>query len=132
LREEVGFAGVCVSDDLEMAAIVQHFGVLDSAPNALAAGCDAVLVCHTLALQHGAIDAIARSARTGPLAVSRLEEAAARMEALFEFAAAPKDIDPFKAAAACATPASLAFVASLGAAVAQAADPTEGHVRRPS
>lgn len=130
LRREVGFGGVCVSDDLEMAAIVQHFGVLDSAPNAIAAGCDAVLVCHTLALQHGAIDAISRAARTGPLAIARLEEAAGRMEALFRFAAAPQAIEPQKAPAACATAESLAFVASLGAPVAQAKDPTEGPERR--
>ena len=125
MRKEIGFGGVCLSDDLEMAAITKQFGVLDSAANAIAAGCDAVLVCHTLALQHGAIDSISRAARTGPLPLSRLEQAAARMEVLFKFASAPQSIEPFKAKAACATPENLAFAASLGALPTAAADPTE-------
>lgn len=130
LRNQVGFGGVCVSDDLEMAAIVQDFGVVDSAPKAIAAGCDAVLVCHTLALQHGAIDAIAGAARTGLLKLSRLEEAAARVQELSRFACSPQSIDPSKAKAACGTPEHLAFVASLGAPVARASDPTESSARR--
>lgn len=131
LREEIGFAGVCVSDDLEMAAIAGRYGVLDSAANAVAAGCDAVLVCHSLALQHQAIDAISRAARAGPLPMPRLAQAAARVAALQRFARRPQKVDPLKAKAACATAESRAFAdALLGPAPsASLPDPTE---RRPA
>src|SRR3954469_20977567 len=86
LRRDVGFQGACISDDLEMKAIADTYGVVDGAELAISAGCDGVLVCHTLALQHQAIDGIARGARAGPLPRERLAEAAARMEKLQRFA----------------------------------------------
>src|SRR5438067_4366220 len=85
LREDVAFRGACISDDLEMKAIADTYGVIDGAELALAAGVDAVLVCHTLELQHHAIESIARGANAGPLSRDRLAEAAARMEKLLEF-----------------------------------------------
>src|SRR5439155_7967619 len=57
LRKDVEFKGCCISDDLEMKAISQIWGVSDAAGLALAAGCDAVLVCHTLRHQHAPIGA---------------------------------------------------------------------------
>src|SRR5205823_15099112 len=64
LRKDVEFKGCCISDDLEMRAISETWGVPDAAELAVAAGCDAVLVCHTLQRQHDSIDAIARGARS--------------------------------------------------------------------
>ena len=45
LREELGFSGVILSDDLEMKAITATISVPDAAVQAVAAGCDGVLVC---------------------------------------------------------------------------------------
>jgi hypothetical protein len=45
LRTELGFRGVIVSDDLEMKAIAKTWTVADAAVQAIAAGCDALLVC---------------------------------------------------------------------------------------
>jgi beta-N-acetylhexosaminidase len=45
LRRELGFDGVLFSDDLEMQAIAGHAAPEDSAPLALLAGCDVLLVC---------------------------------------------------------------------------------------
>src|ERR671914_4337 len=42
LREELGFDGVIVSDDLDMKAIADRYGPADAAVEAIAAGCDAV------------------------------------------------------------------------------------------
>ena len=129
LRKEIGFQGVCYSDDLEMKAIADRYGVLDGAALALQAGCDAVLVCHTLQLQHQAIDGIARAARSGPLPRGRLQESSGRMTALLQrFARSAASIDPSAAAKACGTQAARDFVESLGAAptaVAARRDPTE-------
>ncbi|HZA14015.1 MAG TPA: beta-N-acetylhexosaminidase, partial [Myxococcaceae bacterium] len=46
LRRELGFAGVLVSDDLEMKAITDHFGIAEAAVRGALAGVDLFLVCH--------------------------------------------------------------------------------------
>jgi beta-N-acetylhexosaminidase len=111
-----------------MKAIADTYGVVDGAELAIAAGADAVLVCHTLALQHDAIESIARGANAGPLSRSRLAEAAARMDKLLEFARPASAIDPRNAASRCGTPEHRAFVEKLAAPPVVAAahhDPTE-------
>jgi beta-N-acetylhexosaminidase len=128
LRRDVGFEGACISDDLEMKAIADTYGVVDGAELAISAGCDGVLVCHTLALQHQAIDGIARGARAGPLPRERLAEAAARMEKLQRFARSPSSIRPETAAAACAAKEHSAFLETLSLLQTSAErprDPTE-------
>jgi len=47
LRREFAFEGVVFSDDLEMAALAQHWPLEESAVRAVEAGCDALLVCHS-------------------------------------------------------------------------------------
>ncbi|HUJ24611.1 MAG TPA: beta-N-acetylhexosaminidase [Myxococcales bacterium] len=132
LRRDVEFRGCCISDDLEMRAISENWGVPDAAELAVAAGCDAVLVCHTLQRQHDSIDAIARGARSGPLSRERLAEAAARVEALQNrFARPARAIDPMLAATACGTEEHRHFAAQLTEAAEAAArprDPTEQRI----
>ena len=45
LRDELGFPGVILSDDLEMKAIAKTYSVPDAGVQAIAAGCDGILVC---------------------------------------------------------------------------------------
>src|SRR5918996_1322629 len=45
LRDELGFRGVIVGDDLEMKAVARQFTVPDAAVQAIAAGCDGLLIC---------------------------------------------------------------------------------------
>lgn len=82
LRRELGFAGVCVSDDLEMKAIADHFGVEDAAVRAVRAGCDALLCCKELELQHRAFAALVREAERDAAFRARLGEAAGRVRGL--------------------------------------------------
>jgi len=131
LRQDVGFRGCCISDDLEMRAISDIWGVPDAAELSITAGCDAVLVCHTPQHQHDAIDAIARGARAGPLPRERLAEAASRVEALQKFARAASAIDPSSASSAAATTAHRQFAARLleaAARIERPIDPTERRV----
>ena len=46
LRKHMGFDGPIISDDLHMGAATEFAGPHDAAPQALAAGCDLVLVCN--------------------------------------------------------------------------------------
>jgi beta-N-acetylhexosaminidase len=128
LRKDAGFRGCCISDDLEMRAISENWGVPDAAELAIDAGCDAVLVCHTLQHQHDAIDSIARGARSGPLPRGRLEVASTRVQALQKFARPASAVDPVAAPKACNTEEHRRFAASLTEAIAGTAggvDPTE-------
>jgi beta-N-acetylhexosaminidase len=128
LRKDVEFQGACISDDLEMKAISDIWGVPDAAELAIAAGCDAVLVCHTLQHQHDSIDAIARGARAGPLSRERLAQAAGRVGQLQKFARPAEAIIPEAAASACATEEHRRFAEDLEDPAVTASrrhDPTE-------
>jgi beta-N-acetylhexosaminidase len=82
LREELGFAGVIVTDGLEMAAISATAGLEEGAARAIAAGADALCVGGGLAdaATVGRIQAaLVAAVRAGRLAEGRLAEAADRM-----------------------------------------------------
>jgi beta-N-acetylhexosaminidase len=79
LRERIGFRGVLVSDDLEMQAIAARSSIEDAAVQAIAAGCDALLVCWSDEKQERAIDALSREAERSPAFRGRCEEAHARV-----------------------------------------------------
>lgn len=56
LRDELGFAGILFSDDLEMNAITSLMTPSDAAVMAIKAGCDICLICHTESEQRSAIE----------------------------------------------------------------------------
>jgi beta-N-acetylhexosaminidase len=121
LRERVGYAGCAVSDDLEMKAVAEHFPLEEAAPGAVAAGVDALLVCHTAAVQHRAIDLVRRAVEEGRIPRARVAEAAARVKALLRYAGPPPD--PRDAVRALRTPEHLALAARLPART-HGTDPT--------
>lgn len=73
LRDEFGFRGVLFSDDLEMKALTMPIG--EAAVRAVAAGCDALLVCSRADLVEVAHEALVREAETSPAFRARCEEA---------------------------------------------------------
>ncbi len=82
LRGELGYRGVVVSDDLEMKAIADHWGIAEAVERGLIAGCDAFLLCHVEALQLEAHAALVRAAERSPAVRARVDEAAGRVAAL--------------------------------------------------
>jgi beta-N-acetylhexosaminidase len=82
LRGELGYDGVIVSDDLEMKAVADHFGVAASATAAIEAGCDVLLVCEHLERLHEAHEALVKRAEKDAGFRARLEEAHGRIAAL--------------------------------------------------
>jgi beta-N-acetylhexosaminidase len=79
LRERIGFHGILISDDLEMRAISAHGSIGEAAVLAVAAGCDALLVCHSFEAQEEAFEALVREASRSPAFRSRCEMAQARI-----------------------------------------------------
>ena len=91
LREELGFGGVIVSDDLEMKAIASTYRVPDAAIEAIAAGCDALLICSgDVDVQAATLEALVHAVEQDRIAYKRLEETLARLRRAKErFLAAP-------------------------------------------
>jgi len=91
LREELDFNGVILSDDLEMKAIADSYSVPDAAVQAIAAGCDGVLVCQgNLDLQIATLEAVIHGVEDGRIPYKRAEDALARHRRAKErFLAAP-------------------------------------------
>jgi beta-N-acetylhexosaminidase len=112
LRGELGFAGVIVSDALEMQAVAGPYGIAEAAVMAVAAGTD--LLCfgrdqhQDVYLQVRA--ALTEAVRSGRLPAARLEESAARVAELRAWARAARYAGD--SAAAAATPGDIGMDAA--------------------
>ncbi len=82
LKEELGFSGAVITDDLEMGAIANYFGIGEAAVMAVEAGADIVLVCHTKEAQIEAYNALYEAFSSGRIPLSRLEDALTRINRL--------------------------------------------------
>jgi len=88
LREELGFAGLIVTDGIEMQGVRRTYGFAGATVRALAAGADAVCVGGDNADERTATrlrDAIVAAVRSGALTESRLHDAAERVRRLAEW-----------------------------------------------
>ncbi|MBD5635652.1 MAG: beta-N-acetylhexosaminidase, partial [Candidatus Eremiobacteraeota bacterium] len=82
LREELGFAGVCFTDCLQMDAIAAGRGTVSGGVAALAAGADALVISRDLAVARELRDAIVAAVRSGDVPLARLQEASHRVTQL--------------------------------------------------
>jgi len=89
LRQQMGFSGVILSDDLEMGAIVNHSAVGEAAVRSLQAGVDMLLVCKTRALETNTIEAVYHALESHELAKGRLETSLARIASVKQQFASP-------------------------------------------
>jgi len=121
LRDQTGFGGCAISDDLEMKAVAEHFPLEVSAPGTLAAGVDALLVCHHAEVQHRAIDLVRQAVEGGRIPPERLAEARRNVARLLHWAGPPPD--PRAVRARLRTEGHLALAARLPA-LAGGRDPT--------
>jgi beta-N-acetylhexosaminidase len=79
LKRELGYGGLVLSDDLEMRAISGRWPPGESAARAIAAGCDAFLVCGPDPEPHAAaIEGVIRAVESEELPVARVEDALSR------------------------------------------------------
>jgi beta-N-acetylhexosaminidase len=85
LRDELGFEGVILSDDLQMKAITNTYTPAEAAVAAIGAGCDALLMCggdtgSTVDINHQVevLEALIRAVENERLPLKRVEDALAR------------------------------------------------------
>jgi len=90
LKRRLGYGGLVLSDDLEMKAISGRYGHSDATVQAIAAGCDAVLMCAPEPdAQAAALEAIIYATEDGRIPLTRLEDALARHRRIKERFLAP-------------------------------------------
>jgi beta-N-acetylhexosaminidase len=96
LRDELGWDGLVFTDDMEMKAIAARMPVPDACVAAVAAGCDAVLVCSgNHDLQVATLEALIRAVEIGELPYARVDQALSRQRRTKErFLATPRPKGP--------------------------------------
>jgi beta-N-acetylhexosaminidase len=78
LREHLGYDGLVVTDDVEMKAIADNYGVDEAVVLGLNAGVDHFLCCHTAELAHRGIETLVRAVESGKVSRETLASAARR------------------------------------------------------
>jgi beta-N-acetylhexosaminidase len=79
LREELGFDGVVVTDDMTMGAIAEHDEFATAVVDAVLAGADQILIGHGYDRAESAIEALEEAFLSGVLSAERLEESVRRV-----------------------------------------------------
>jgi len=82
LRQDLGFSGVILSDDLEMRAILDHGSIGDAAIRSLQAGADMLLICKSRTLATDTFEAIGHALRTQQLDTLQVEASLTRIQAV--------------------------------------------------
>jgi beta-N-acetylhexosaminidase len=80
LREELGFQGAILTDDLDMKAIADRYTIEDTVVRAIRAGCDGLLICGgDYDKKVRAVEGLIRAAEGEKAFARRLEDALTRM-----------------------------------------------------
>ncbi|MYC28379.1 MAG: beta-N-acetylhexosaminidase [Nitrospira sp. SB0662_bin_26] len=114
LRNELGFEGVTLTDDMEMRAILDHQPIGEATVRALQAGADMVVICHQQERQREAVSAIEQALERGDLSWERLTASVARIRALKEKRLEPfQPVDPSRVAQTVGHPRHKALLAKI-------------------
>jgi beta-N-acetylhexosaminidase len=124
LRKRLGFGGLIVSDDLEMKAIADNYGIEQVIVRGASAGVDLFFICHDLALQHEAIDLLIRAVERGQVPRARIDDANRRINAVINKYQRPP-IENHAALQVIGCDEHQAIVAQIAERAATITDPTE-------
>lgn len=79
LRDEMGYKGVIITDDLEMQAISKNWDLGEAAIKSVEAGADILLVCHTIENQQKVYNAVVQGVNYGKIDENRIDESVRRI-----------------------------------------------------
>jgi beta-N-acetylhexosaminidase len=100
LKKKMAYQGLVLSDDLGMKAISGRYGHSEATVMAIAAGCDAVLMCEpSPESQMAALEALVHAVEKGRIPLKRIEDALARQMRVKERFLAPSRPRPASGAA---------------------------------
>lgn len=118
LRDQLGYKGVIVADDLEMKAVSAHWPFAVSAVLAAKAGCDLLPVCEHEEAQVAVIEALIRAEESADLRKRDIDDALLRIEAMIDKYTLPYAEPTAKAAVAAAGKTEARLLAAQIAGVA--------------
>ena len=79
LRNELGYDGVVITDNITMGAVAQHYPPGEAARRAIAAGADIILVSHDYGAAIEAYNAILQALKTGAISEERIDTSVKRI-----------------------------------------------------
>ncbi len=87
LREQLGFQGVIVSDDMQMGAITEHYGFSEAIIKAINAGCDMLIISNNGSVYnekagYEARDIIFKAVKNGDIPIESINESFERIQNL--------------------------------------------------
>lgn len=97
LREQIGFNGLIITDDIEMAGAARIKDVGERALSAIDAGADMVMIAWNKRLQRSLSLALQKAARTGRLPIARINESVKRILIAKRQVAKPRTTPPTNA-----------------------------------
>jgi beta-N-acetylhexosaminidase len=93
LREELGYEGIVVTDDLEMGAIARHYEIEETVRLAVEAGEDMLLICARPDLIRRGFESLLRAARDRVITEERIDSSLRRIAAYKALAQPPPSFD---------------------------------------
>ena len=93
LRQEIGFAGLVVTDDLEMGAIIKNYGIGEACKMAFSAGVDMFLICASSEAILEGFAAIAQAVKKGEITENQIDRSLQRIAAFKSLMQSPLAFD---------------------------------------
>jgi beta-N-acetylhexosaminidase len=93
LREQLGFDGLALTDDMEMGAILKNYGIGEACKMAINAGQDLLLICNDSGAIREGFHAVLKAVKSGEIAESRINESLQRIAVVKNLIQPPLDFD---------------------------------------
>lgn len=94
LRDQLGFKGLSLTDDLEMGAIVENYGIGEACVLAVEAGHDLLLICNSPESVEVGYRAVVNAAIDGRITEDRIDSTLERISAARRLLQPPLEYDP--------------------------------------
>lgn len=79
LRDELGFENLAVTDDLEMGAVANNYGIADASKMAIQAGNDFLLICNDPKSIYEGFEALLKAVEKGEISEERIDKSLKRI-----------------------------------------------------
>ena len=79
LREQMGFQGLIITDDMEMGAVSKHYDFAELGVRAVEAGVDIVMVCHEYEHETAVYNGMLKALKNGEISQARVDESVRRI-----------------------------------------------------
>ena len=79
LRDEMGYKGLIITDDMEMGAVAKHYDFRELGVRAVKAGVDIVMVCHEYEHETAAYNGLLKAVQDGEISQERIDDSVRRI-----------------------------------------------------